>query len=100
MIRTLVLAGFALSLAGAASAGTNITATLEAPKERLVKIVAAKALWKCEDSTCTATLDRSPVKLRTCKEVVKSIGKVSAFSSDERALSATSLKKCNAVAKS
>ena len=100
MIRSLAIASIALGLASTAHAGTNITATLEAPKERLVKIAAAKALWKCEDTTCTATLNRSPVKLSTCKEVVRSIGKVSAFASDERALSDANLKKCNAVAES
>lgn len=100
MLRSLAFASIALGLAGTAQAGTNFTVTLEAPKERLVKIVAAKALWKCEDSTCTATLERSPVRLSTCKEVVKSIGKVSAFANDQRALSESSLKKCNAVAES
>lgn len=100
MIRSLVIAAAALSFSGSAFAGTSFTAKLEIPKDRLVKIVAAEALWECVDDTCTATLQRKGVKVSTCKQVAKSLGKVSAFSTDQKSLSDANLKKCNAVAKS
>ena len=100
MTRILVIAAAALALPSAAWAGTDFTAKLEIPKDKLVKIVAAEALWECVDDTCTATLERKAVKVSTCKQVAKSLGKVSAFESGQKSLSDANLKKCNAVAKS
>ena len=100
MIRSIIAASFALSLSATAMACTSFTAKLESPTDKTVKIVAAKALWKCVDDTCTATLDRQAVRVSTCQQVVKSLGKVSAFSSDQKTLSPSKLEKCNAVAKS
>ncbi|MEO0607278.1 MAG: hypothetical protein AAFY82_03545 [Pseudomonadota bacterium] len=100
MIRPFVIAAAALALSGPALAGTAFTAKLEVPKDRLVKIVAADALWKCVDDTCTATLERKAVKVSTCQQVAKNLGAVSAFESDQKALSDANLQKCNAVAKS
>ena len=100
MIRSIITASIALSFSATAMAGTSFTAKLESPTDRTIKIVAAKALWKCVDDTCTATLQRKDVKLSTCKQVVRSIGTISAFENDRKALSPANLEKCNAVAKS
>lgn len=100
MIRPLISAAIALGLSMTAFAGTSITAKLETPTDRAVKVVAANTLWKCVENTCTATIDRNALKLSTCKQVVKSLGKVSAYSTDTKTLSETKLEKCNAVAKS
>lgn len=100
MIRPIAAAMVSLSLSSTALAGTSITAKLETPTDRTVKVVAAKTLWKCVDDTCTATIDRNPLRISTCKQVVKSLGKVAAFSTDTQTLSETKLEKCNAVAES
>ncbi|MEM6651343.1 MAG: hypothetical protein AAGA72_05650 [Pseudomonadota bacterium] len=100
MIRTLSSAALALAFAGTAFAGTAFTATLETPMPKSEKVVAAKALWSCEDTTCRATLDRRTVRVSTCKKVVKEIGKLAEFSNGEESLSAEDLERCNAVAKS
>ena len=100
MIRSIIAATIALTLSVHAVAGKSITAKLEAPTDRTIKIVAAKALWKCVDDTCTATLDRPNVRISTCQQVVKSLGRVSAFSSDQKTLSPSKLEKCNAAVKS
>jgi hypothetical protein len=100
MIRTLTATAAALAFAGTAFAGTAFTATLEAPIAKAEKVVAAKALWNCSETTCTATLDRKTVRVSTCKKVVKEVGKLAEFSSAAEALSEADLAKCNAVAKS
>ena len=100
MIRTLSMMIATLAFAGSAFAGTAFTVTLDAPKENVQKIVAAKALWSCQDSTCQATLDRKRVKVSTCKQVVQKVGKVSAFGNEVEALSDSDLERCNAIAKS
>ena len=100
MIRTLTASLFALSLTGTALAGTAFTATLETPVQKSEKIVAAKALWSCSDSTCSATLNRKTVKVSTCKKVAKEVGKLAEFSNGSETLSSDDLARCNAVAKS
>ncbi|MEM9573031.1 MAG: hypothetical protein AAF996_16315 [Pseudomonadota bacterium] len=100
MIRTLTAATAALAFAGTAFAGTAFTAELESPMPKAEKIVAAKALWSCADTTCKAELDRKTVRVSTCKKVVKEVGKVSEFSNGNESLSAEDLERCNAVAKS
>ncbi len=100
MTRTLTAFILATAFIGSASAGTDFTVKLETPKDRVQKIVAAKALWNCLDDTCNATLDRKTVKISTCKQVVKEIGKVADFSNGTKSLSDRDLAKCNAVAKS
>lgn len=100
MIRTFTTAAAALAFAGTAFAGTAFTAKLETPMTKTEKVVAAKALWSCEEDTCVAELKRKTVRVSTCKKVVKEVGKLAAFSNAEEALSAEDLARCNAVAKS
>ena len=100
MIRTLSTAAVALAFAGTAFAGTAFTAKLETPMTKSEKIVAAKALWNCQEDTCVAELKRKTVRVSTCKKVVKEVGKLAAFSNADEALSTEDLARCNAVAKS
>ena len=99
MIRTVLMSIAALGFVGSAFAGTAFTATLETPFEKVEKIVAAKVLWSCDGKTCTAELSRKTVNIRTCKKVVKEIGKVLEFSNANGALSEADLATCNSVAK-
>ncbi|MBR9834503.1 MAG: hypothetical protein GYB42_04815 [Alphaproteobacteria bacterium] len=99
MFRTLLASVAAVGFAGSAFAGTVFTAELESPVTKAEKIVAAKVLWNCEDTTCTAEMSRKTATVRTCKKVVKKIGKVSEFASASGALSAEELEVCNEAAK-
>ena len=100
MIRILTLTAAALAFAGTAFADTQFTATLETPMVEEESIIAEKALWDCNGDTCTTELKRKSVRVSTCKKVVKEVGRLSAFSNDNEALSAEDLERCNQVAKS
>lgn len=99
MFRTILASAAALGFAGSAFAGTVFTAELETPVEKAEKIVAAKVLWNCEGTTCTAEMSRKTATVRTCKKVVKKIGKVSEFASATGSLNAEELDTCNEAAK-
>ncbi len=99
MIRSLIATAAVLGLSGTAFAGTAFTATLEAPMPKAEKVVAAKALWNCADTTCTAELSRKTVKVSTCKKVVKELGALAEFTNGTDKLSEADLARCNAVAK-
>lgn len=98
MTRALILSAMALCLSGPAFAGTSFTAERATATNQTVKYVAAKTLWSCQDSVCTADLQRKKVDVATCKKLVRQIGKVQAFSTDRSELSERQLKACNAVA--
>ena len=100
MIRSMIAACAAFGLAGTAMAGTAFTATLETPMTEAEQIVAAKSVWECADATCEAELNRKSATVRTCKQVVKEVGALAAFQSENGALSEEDLAKCNEVAKS
>lgn len=100
MIRTITTSIIAIGFAGTAFAGTTFNAKLETPMTKAEKVVAAKVLWNCSDDTCVAKLKRNTVNVRTCKKVVKEVGKVAEFSNDNGALNETELAECNTAAKS
>ncbi|MDJ0922756.1 MAG: hypothetical protein QNI84_16630 [Henriciella sp.] len=100
MIRSFISAAVAVGFTGVAFASGSFTATLETPITKADEIVAAKAIWTCEGDTCKADLSRKTATVRTCKQVVKEVGKVTAFASDNNTLSETDLEACNAAAKS
>lgn len=100
MIRTITTSIIAIGFAGTAFAGTTFNAKLETPMTKAEKVVAAKVLWNCSDDTCVAKLKRNTVNVRTCKKVVKEVGKVAEFSNDNGALTETELAECNTAAKS
>ncbi len=99
MTRALLASIAALGFTGSAFAGTLFTVTLETPRNKAEMIVAAKVLWSCSSNTCTAELARKTVNIRTCRKVVKKLGKVTEFSNAKGALSEADLKTCNASGK-
>jgi len=86
----------ALSFAGAAFADTTITATLNSPQTGHSKILAAHAVWNCEGSTCVASVAPDETAgVSGCKDLAKSLGPISGYVSDEKALDSAALEKCN-----
>lgn len=98
MTRALILAAMTLCLTGPAIAGTSFTAEREAHAPQTQKYVAAKALWSCQDTVCKADLNRKKANVSTCKKLVRQIGKVQTFSTDNGALSQKQIKACNQAA--
>ena len=90
---------FWLSLAGAASADSRITATLEAPRAGHAKLIAAHAVWNCEAGTCVAQLaPDEAASVSACKDLAKQVGRLSAYAAERRSLDAGALAKCNTAA--
>lgn len=90
---------FALSLASAALADSQINATLSAPRATHSKFIAAHAVWNCEGDTCVAQIapDES-VGVSGCKDLARQVGPLSAYVPDGRPLSPAGLAKCNTAA--
>ena len=99
MLRSSLLSVAALTLAGSAFAGTAFTAELLAPVAGKEKVVANKAVWSCEDASCSAELARKNATVRECKKFVKEVGAVASFGSVNGALDEADLATCNAAAK-
>ncbi|MEM9939018.1 MAG: hypothetical protein AAF768_09235 [Pseudomonadota bacterium] len=100
MIRSFISAAVAIGFTGVAFASNSFTATLETSMPDADEIVAAKAIWSCEEDTCKADLSRKTATVRTCKQVAKEVGRVTSFASEKNALSEADIEACNAAAKS
>ncbi|WP_300376420.1 hypothetical protein [Henriciella sp.] len=99
MLRTLSLTAAFTAIAMPAAAGTMFTAELTRPVAANESVVAAKAIWNCNETTCVAELGRRTVTVRTCKKVASEVGVLAAFSNDRESLSEDDLAKCNEAAK-
>lgn len=103
MIRTLALSAAALAFAGVATAtsanATAFTLKLDTPKAEAQQFVVDGYLWSCEGDTCSATIKRKKVTVRTCQKVAREIGSFVSFENENGALDAAQLDKCNSVAK-
>ena len=101
MPRLLSLAALALSVAVAAPAslsasdnGVYYTAKLTAPAAES-RYIASGRVWLCDGTDCIA--QRSDARpLRVCRDFKRTVGSVSEFTVDGRALDADKLEKCNA----
>ena len=85
--------------ATSALADQRITATLETPQAAASKIIVAHAVWNCAESSCVAGFAPDDIGgVAGCREVVKKLGRLTAYSTEYRALDAAALAKCNAAA--
>lgn len=78
--------------ASAASAATDLTATLRSPVKSSTNFVREQTAWICEKDQCRATV--TGVDSETwlaCRQLVRKLGPVSAYG----VLDATALAKCN-----
>ncbi|HEV2364616.1 MAG TPA: hypothetical protein VGS12_10530 [Caulobacteraceae bacterium] len=90
----------ALAFAAPAFAEGRLAATLEAPQASASQFVSAHAVWNCAGTDCsTGYAPDDGAGLSGCEELVKHVGRVTAFGGDHRQLDAKALAKCNAVAK-
>lgn len=96
MLRFASIALASMFIAAPALASTPFTAKLETPKAEKERITAYDVVWICEADSCEAYLDRSTATVRVCKKVVKEIGPITSFGSEEDSLSAEEVADCNA----
>ena len=94
MTRLLTIAAL-LAVPAAATAG-NYAATPSAAASG--RVITKTASWACGATGCTtATAASRPVVI--CQGLAKKVGKLDAFTTDGRALSADDLAECNAMAR-
>ena len=83
-------------LIGAADArdATVYSATLGTPVERLERVIAGSAVWRCEGASCV-TASETRFSTRVCRELGRRVGYITAFGAAENMLSAEDLATCN-----
>ncbi|HRP09692.1 MAG TPA: hypothetical protein PLK37_01525 [Terricaulis sp.] len=95
-VRTIALAAaLTLGFAGSALARDPVfTATLDTPSAQ-ARVIAQNAIWNCEGETCVARASHA-VSVRACRQLVRETGgRVTAYGTDERQLSADEIARCN-----
>jgi hypothetical protein len=98
--RVLALAAAFSAVAGAALADGAAQATLRSPLAKPVDVIAGDAYWSCQGTVCAsgAATDQSRT-VSGCKELVKVVGALSAYTVAGVALPEAQLAKCNTAAK-
>ncbi len=88
------------SFAGAAFADGQISAKLATPQSAPEKLIAASAVWTCEADSCVAGVaPDDALGVSGCKELAKQVGRLTAYTFDNKSLDDKSLARCNTSAK-
>jgi hypothetical protein len=88
------------SFAGAAFADNTISAKLASPQSSPQNLVAASAVWNCEADSCVAGgAPDDALGVSGCKELAKQVGRLTAYSFDNKSLDDKALARCNTSAK-
>jgi hypothetical protein len=88
----------ALAMAGSAFAEGAVKVTLESPVAGQVKLIAAHAVFRCQDTTCEAALAPDDANgVYACADLAKKVGRVTSYV-EFKALDDKALAKCNAAA--
>jgi hypothetical protein len=88
----------ALALAGSALAEGTVKVTLEAPVAGHVKLIAAHAVFNCEETTCVAAAAPDDANdVFACKDLAKHVGRVASYA-EFKPLDDKGLAKCNDAA--
>lgn len=96
MLKLALATAIAFSVAGAALADTQITATLNTAVSKPAEILANDTLWTCVDKACVVkTKGADTDSWLECRHFVAQVGKVSAYGS----LDSNKIAMCNAGAK-
>jgi hypothetical protein len=62
-------------------------------------IIALNTGWSCTGDTCTAMLDRKAPAVRDCRQIVRAVGPVAAFTVGTKSLDEAGIAACNAPAR-
>lgn len=57
------------------------------------------AIWRCADTVCRSASEPRDVGVSACRSVAKRFGKIAAYTSGDKTLSAEQLESCNQSAK-
>lgn len=90
-------ASFAITTTPAHAAARSYQATLASALDAPAKEVVNGVLWHCEGASCSGPVDgASPA--RSCANVAKAFGPITAFATPKGEFSAQQLERCNAAA--
>jgi hypothetical protein len=82
---------------GALAQSGSYTATLVQPLDTQKNYVIGDNLWRCAGSTCTLiSKPRDASSLRSCRQLQRQVGPLSAYGASEQPFDADRLTKCNA----
>lgn len=96
MLKLALATAIAFSVAGAALADTQITATLNTAVAKPSEVLANDTLWTCVDKACVVkTKGADTDSWLECRHLVSQTGKVASYGS----LDANKIAMCNAGAK-
>jgi cytochrome c556 len=85
--------------ASEAMAADAVTAKLQAPVEGRKKPVAGDAVFVCEADSCTASSPSgATASVSSCRQLVRSVGAVASFGTDDKPFDADKLGRCNSAA--
>src|SRR3954447_23544257 len=88
------------AFASDAMAAQAVTAKLQAPVEGRKKPVAGDAVFVCETDACVASNPSgSTTSPSSCRQLVRAVGAVSSFGTEEKPFDADKLGRCNSAAK-
>ena len=86
---------FGASLTGVAYARDQvITARLAQPVAERTQVISENTLWRCEGDTCQA-VSRRAASVRTCRQLVREVGPLTAFGPESASLTSEELARCN-----
>lgn len=83
---------------GAAQARETLAVRLQAPIAAQERVIADRMLFNCVGDQCAAVL-RTKLSVRTCRELAKEVGPITAFGAGAQSLTEEELTRCNEVAK-
>ena len=91
--------GLALTATAAFSGVSNVTVKLATPLAQPSRaVIALNTAWNCVGDTCTGTLDRKNPAVRDCRQMIRVVGPITAFSVGAKSLDAAAISACNARA--
>jgi hypothetical protein len=93
----LVIHSVLLASAAALAQAERYTASIAQPISEKKEFIANANIWRCVGTTCVLTSEpRDPGSMRTCRELKRQVGQLTAFGSATHAFDQAKLAKCNA----
>ena len=85
-----------LGVASHALADGRSVLTLQQPLAKHVDFIADNAMWRCDGTTCAASVDSQTLGVNQCRAVALHVGPVAAAENDGHTLKSDQLDHCNA----
>ena len=89
----------ALTASAAFAAYSNVTVKLVTPMSQPNSaLIALNTAWNCAGDTCVGKLERKNPAVRDCRQLMRAVGPIAAFTVGTKSLDAAGVVACNAPA--